>query len=145
VSRWLDPLPEAWRGRTEDLALLLLRLGFGGIMIYGHGWAKLTGFSELVAEFPDPLGVGSAASLGLAVFAEVFCAAAVVLGLLTRWSLVPLVATMVVAVFVVHAEDPFQRQELGLLYLFGYAALWLKGPGRWSVDAALGWLRPVRV
>ncbi len=137
MSRLIDPMPAAWRERAEDLALLLLRLGFGGIMIYGHGWAKLTGFGEIAAEFPDPLGAGPATSLGLAVFAEVFCAAAVVLGLLTRWTLLPLIVTMVVAVFVVHADDPFRRQELGLLYLVAFVVLWLKGPGRWSIDARL--------
>lgn len=27
--------------RQNDIALLLLRLTFGGAMIYGHGWGKL--------------------------------------------------------------------------------------------------------
>lgn len=143
MERLIDPIPASWRGRAEDLALLLLRLGFGGVMIYGHGWAKLTGFGERAAGFPDPLGVGTATSLGLAVFAEVFCAAAVVLGLLTRWAVLPLVVTMIVAVFVVHADDPFRRQELGLLYLVAFVVLWLKGPGRWSIDARLRRLRSV--
>jgi hypothetical protein len=26
-----------------------------------HGWSKLTGFSQMSGEFPDPLGIGSPA------------------------------------------------------------------------------------
>ena len=135
MERLIDPFPPAWRARLDAAGLLLLRLAFGGIMIYGHGWAKLTGFAEKSATFPDPLGVGSAASLGLAVFAEVFCAAAVLVGLFTRLATIPLIVTMVVAVFAVHADDPFGRKELGLVYLAAYLALLARGAGAWSVDA----------
>lgn len=137
MRRLVDPFPVHLHQSMQDAALLLLRLVFGGVMIYAHGWGKLTGFSERAAKFADPLGVGSEASLALAVFAEVFCAAALVAGLLTRWALVPLIVTMVVAVFVVHADDPFGRKELGLVYLAAYLALFLTGPGRWSIDAWL--------
>ena len=41
------------------LGLLLLRLGAGGLLLYGHGWAKLMHYSERAAHFPDPLGIGS--------------------------------------------------------------------------------------
>ena len=137
MRRLFDPFPVHLHQPMHDVALLLLRLVFGGVMVYAHGWGKLTGFAERAAKFADPLGVGSEASLALAVFAEVFCAAALVAGLLTRWVLVPLGVTMVVAVFVVHADDPFGRKELGLVYLAAYVALFLTGPGRWSVDAWL--------
>ena len=30
--------------KKRDIALLLLRLTFGGAMIYGHGWGKLMRF-----------------------------------------------------------------------------------------------------
>lgn len=120
-----------------DLGLLVLRLAFGGLML-SHGWPKLMNFSDRMDRFSDPLGIGSTASLSLAVFAEVFCAGFLILGLLTRLSLIPLMITMAVAVFIVHANDPFSRQELGLLYLMAYAALFITGPGKFSLDKMIG-------
>src|SRR5258705_3055008 len=64
-------------------SLLLLRVVFGALLIT-HGWPKLMNFASLSQKFADPLHVGRAASLGMTVFAEVFCSVFVILGLLTR-------------------------------------------------------------
>ena len=59
------------QGSWTSLGLLFLRVLSGGMMLLGHGWAKLAGFAEMAPNFPDPLGLGSSTfSLGLAVFAE---------------------------------------------------------------------------
>lgn len=120
---------------VPDVGLLVLRLFFGVSMALAHGWPKLQRFSELQNSFPDPLGIGSMPSLSLAIFAELACAVAVAIGLLFRASLLPLIATMVVAAFIVHGQDPFKKQELALAYLSAYVALACTGPGRYSVDA----------
>lgn len=138
IARLVDLFPAAWRGRLDAASLLVLRLVFGGAMIYGHGWGKLTTYAERSASFPDPLGVGSATSLALAVFAEAICAIAIMLGLFTRLAAVPLIVTMLVAFFIVHADDPFGRKELAFVYLGAYVALLFRGAGAWSVDA---WLK----
>lgn len=123
-----------------SVSLLVLRVGTGGSMLYGHGWGKLTSFDRTANVFPDPLGLGSTTTLALAVFAEFFCAAAVVLGYATRAAVVPLIATMAVAAFFVHAHDPFQTKELALLYLVPFVALLFTGGGQFSLDRVL-WLR----
>lgn len=120
-----------------DFALLLLRLGFGGMLLAGHGIPKLMGFVEKAATFPDPLGVSSQVSLALAVFAEVFCSAAVALGVLTRWAAIPPAITMAVAVFFVHAADPWVKKELATLYLLPFLAFVLAGGGRFTLDRVL--------
>ncbi len=120
----------------EDVGRLLLRLMFGGMMLT-HGIPKLLGFAEKMDGFPDPIGLGSPVALALAVFAEVFCAGAVVLGAFTRLAVVPLIVTMAVAAFVIHADDPLGRKELALLYGLAYLAIGLLGAGRFSVDAKL--------
>lgn len=118
-----------------DLALLILRLGTGAFMIIGHGWGKLTNYSARLQTFSDPIGIGSEVSLTLAVFAEFFCSIAVMLGFMTRLVLIPLIITMAVAFFFVHFSDPFTRQEKALLFLVSFIAMWLAGPGRFSLDA----------
>ena len=119
---------------SESLGLLLLRFMFGFGMLFGHGWGKFLSFSDKMDSFPDPLGVSSPVSLALAVFSEVVCAALVGLGLFTRAALIPLIVTMVIAIFLVHGGDPFEKKEMALLYFTGYVGLFLKGPGKYSLD-----------
>ena len=113
--------------KSHDVALLLLRVGFGGYMLVFHGWGKLIGWSKLSGSFPDPLGVSSQVSLGLTVFAEVFAAA-----LLT--------VTMGVAFFIVHggkfAGDG--NGEMAFLYGLVFLALIFTGAGKYSVDRKMG-------
>ncbi len=118
-------------------AMLLLRLGAGGLMLVNHGWSKLQNFSAMSSQFGDPVGLGPKVSLALTIFAEFFCAAFIVLGLFTRLAAIPLIIAMAVAFFIVHegiyAPGP-RSGELALLYLFCYLTLLFAGPGKYSVD-----------
>src|SRR6266508_2746741 len=80
-----------------DAALLALRLWFGLTILLNHGWDKLAHFSEKSSQFPALLGLGSTGSLTLSVFAEVFCAALLVLSLVTRFAALGLCINMTVA------------------------------------------------
>jgi putative oxidoreductase len=117
--------------------LLVLRVWLGLTMLLNHGWDKLTGFKEMAGQFPEILPIGASANLGLAVFAEVFCSALLVFGLLTRFAAAMLVATMSVAFFIAHkgALSGAQSGEMAFIYLAGYVCLLLAGPGRLSADA----------
>jgi putative oxidoreductase len=136
----LDFLP-----RSVDAGLLVLRLWLGLSLLVLHGWGKLTTFSETASKFPDPIGVGSSASLALAVFAEVGCALLIAVGLLTRAAALVQVILMSVAFFVVHqaslAPGPGSG-ELAFIYLAGFLTLLLTGPGVYSLDAKLGAAAP---
>ena len=123
---------------ATDLGLLLLRLASGGFMAYSHGWGKLQKLLSGDMGFADPIGIGEELSFVLTVFAEFLCGILVALGLFTRAALIPLMITMAVAVFIVHADDPFSKQEFGLLFLVPYVTLFLAGPGKFSLDKQLG-------
>ncbi len=118
-----------------DLGLLFLRLMSGGLMLFGHGLGKLMSYSGMANSFPDPLGMGPTLTLVVAIFSEVFCALLLMIGLSTRLAALPLLGTMVTAAFVVHAADPWSKQEFALLYAVAYATLFLTGPGSFSLDA----------
>ena len=121
-----------------DIAKLILRIVFGGFMLFSHGWSKMFKlFGEAEIKFADPIGLGMSTSLGLTVFAEVLCAAFILVGMFTRWATVPLIITMLVAAFIIHGQDPFGDKEMALIYLFGYISIWLLGPGRYSLDAQI--------
>lgn len=117
-----------------ELGLLFLRITAGGGMLWLHGWPKLMHFSERMDRFADPFGLGPAVSLTLIVFAEVVCAALVLLGLWTRAAVIPLLIGMGTVAFVVKGGDPVGEKELALVYLAMYLVLLLTGSGRYSVD-----------
>lgn len=122
----------------NDLGLLLLRLIFGGFMIINHGLGKM---DKLLAggdiKFADPIGLGMELSLQLTVFAEIICAGLLILGAFTRFALIPLIFTMLVAIFVIHGADPFSDKEGALSYLIPYIILFVNGAGKYSVDGQL--------
>ncbi|ACB77375.1 DoxX family protein [Opitutus terrae] len=126
--------------RSTDLGLLVLRLWLGLSLLTLHGWAKLTGFGSMAGKFPDPIGMGPTVSLGLAVFAEVVCAALLALGLLTRFAALVLIIMMGVAFLVVHgrALSGPGSGEMAYLYLAGFVTVFLAGPGAYAVDRKLG-------
>ena len=122
----------------HDISSLILRIGLGGALLFGHGlgkWPRSFGGEEI--KFADPLGFGPEFTLGFAVLAEVICAVLLILGLLTRLSLIPMIITMLTLVFVVHIDDGFRGLEKALLFLIGFIALLFTGPGKYSVDAIL--------
>jgi putative oxidoreductase len=124
-------------GVTQSLALLALRLGAGGLLLGAHGIPKVMRFSERLATFADPIGLGPQASFILVVFAEALCSLLVILGLRTRLATVPILIFLTVAAFVQHLHDPWSRKELPILYMVPYLALLLAGGGRYALDALL--------
>jgi len=88
-------------------------------------------------QFPEVFGMGATLSLSLAVFAEVICSIFILFGLGTRLAAIPLIITMLLAIFHIHIAEPFAVKELAVLYLLIYSMLLLMGSGRYSLDAVL--------
>lgn len=147
------------RRGADDLALLLMRLGFGLGLALAHGLPKVQGliagdrsFVDGVAHlgFPYPL-----ASAWISALAELIGGLAVAAGLFTRVAAGVDVVNMAVAAFVRHhahhqllgvtgfrtwSEEQLKswgRPELALLYLLGFATLLLMGAGALSLDGVL--------
>lgn len=119
-----------------SLLLLSARIIFG-ILFLAHGIQKWSNFQELSSVFPDPLGVGSSISLGLAIFAELACSIGFIFGILYRLALIPMIFTMLMAFFVIHGADPFSVKELAFVYLVIFVLMFISGPGKFSIDSIL--------
>ena len=127
------------QSQLNDIGLLLLRVGLGLSMIYGHGWNKFVRmFGDDPIKFADPLGLGMELSFYLVAIAEFVCAGLIVIGLFTRAASIPFIITMLVAVFLVHWPDSFGDKELALIYLVGSFVILIMGPGKYSLDDYLG-------
>jgi putative oxidoreductase len=120
-----------------DIALLLARIGIS-MMMLTHGLPKMAQlFSGDPIQFPSIMGMSPAISLGLAVFAEVFCSILLLAGFTTRLAAIPLIITMLIAVLVIHSADAFSQKEMALHYLVAYIVLLIAGSGKYSIDYLL--------
>ena len=122
---------------STDVALLLLRVGFGVLMLT-HGIPKFQMlFSGEPVQFLPLFGLSATASMALAATAEVGGSLLLIFGLGTRLAVIPLIFTMLVAVFVAHASDPLAVKEPAIHFLIVYFALLFAGSGRYSIDKLL--------
>jgi putative oxidoreductase len=121
--------------KLEDLGLLFFRVSVSFSLAFGHGLGKFQKFiSGNEIKFMSFLDMGETFSFFLAMAAEFFCSLLIAAGLLTRINSIFIIATMAVAAFVAHADDPFARKEKAFLYLASYILLFFTGPGRYSLQ-----------
>lgn len=120
-----------------NIGLTLLRVFAGVSLMLAHGFGKLPPSSGLIERtakmgFPQPTVFAWAASLS-----EFAGGAFLALGLFTRISSFFIAFTMAVALWGVHLNDAFDKQEKALLYFFIALLFLFKGAGDWSVDSFL--------
>jgi len=125
---------------TTSFVLLATRVIFA-LLLAHHGLQKYMAFDQMSSAFPDPLGVGSQTSLILAIFAELVCSVALILGVLSRLVLIPMIFTMAVAFFIANGGS-IEQGELAFAYLIVFTLLLIAGPGKFSVDGYLVSLCP---
>lgn len=132
-------LTKDWK-LNKDLGLLLLRIAFGLILIYGHGFEKISVIlNGEEIKFLDPIGLGMVPSFYMAAFAEFVCAFLLIVGLFSSWATLILTINFLVILFT-HAfifKDGFGVLELRFLYLVIIVGLLLTGPGKYSLDYIL--------
>lgn len=117
-----------------DLALLILRIGSGGLMLT-HGVPKISKLFETPIKFSDPIGLGETPSLILTLIGEVIAPIFIIIGFKTKIASVPAIITMFVAAFIIHLSDPIGKKEKAILYLMCFVVLFLTGAGKYSIDS----------
>lgn len=120
--------------KLGDLGLMILRVFLGLTMAVAHGLPKVQNPGKVVdnltkMDIPVPQ-----VSAWLAILAEFLGGILLALGLLTRPAAFFTGFTMVVAGFVVHANDAYKVKELAFAYLAASLLLVFTGGGRFSVD-----------
>ncbi len=133
---FLTKTPKQW----SDFGLLIFRVGVAFLLLYGHGFDKLsTILSGQEIQFFDPIGIGANTSYYLAAFAEGICAILLIFGLFSRYASLILVINFLVIVYA-HKflfQEGFDILELRYFYLLSFVVLTLLGPGGYSLDQKL--------
>lgn len=132
--------------------LLRLIIGFG---FMAHGWAKLAKGPDAFAKLLEQVHVPFPHLMAwLSVATELLGGLAIFIGVLTSLAAIPLIGTMVVALFTVNIHYGFSSiktigltpqgpvfgppgYEINLLYIAGLLTLILMGAGQYSIDALL--------
>jgi putative oxidoreductase len=142
------PAPVAGPGPLTDLGLLIGR-AVVGFIIAAHGWQKLTdvGPATFGSETLAGLGVPFPTLMGYVVtFTELGGGLLLIAGLLTRFAAFALIVNLAVAIILVKSsaplivppDQPGAGLELDLALIAGFAVALLAGPGRASIDRAIG-------
>ncbi len=127
---------------SMDAGLLFLRLTFGLSLFMKHGYEKIFHFSEMAPVFSDPMHLGSTTSLFMAMLSDSICSLLVVFGLATRWASAWVFVVIFVGWSMQHHFMFFghlvaDHGELSVLYILAMGAIFIAGPGRFSIDAKL--------
>ncbi|HEX3244536.1 MAG TPA: DoxX family protein [Chloroflexota bacterium] len=131
----------------NDLGLLVLRVGLGGLMM-GHGGQKLFGWwrghgPEGTGKMMESLGLSPGGFWARLAGASEFSGGGMTaLGLMHPLGPLAILGSMAMATFKAHADRPIWvtegGAELPVTNSFIALALLLTGPGIFSVDRALG-------
>ena len=127
-----------------SMGILLIRVTIGVLMAF-YGYQKLIHFEEMAtsdfwAKEVSLLGMTGKTPLALTIFAEFFCSLFLIIGLFTRLSLIPLLICMgyiiaCVAKFnIIYSGDNGIEMNTAFVYFIIYLALFLTGPGNYSLD-----------
>lgn len=129
--------------RLHYLGPLFLRLGVGSVFAV-HGWQKFDGGVSNFAKFLAGMDVPAPEIVAwLQTMAEGLGGLLLILGLLTRYVTLPLIATMIGAILLVKVDVGFvvagkAGAELDVALLAGLLCLLFIGPGRISLDSMMG-------
>ena len=102
-----------------------------------HRLPKLMDFEGTMAHIQDSIGLGQSFSVYYAIFANVFCAFLVMLGLLTRWASLAIITITLSGLFIVHITDPAKVQDAPLIYSTVFISPLIFGPEVYALDAIL--------
>ncbi len=143
AARLAERIGDALRWLSPTMARLTV-----GLVFFQSGWGKLHDLEKVTGYFTE-LGIPNPAfQARFASTAEFVCGGLLLLGLATRFAVVPLIVTMCVAIRTAQWENVDGIGSLVGLLEFSYIALlvWLgtDGPGPMSFDRAIARVAQLR-
>lgn len=122
----------------EDWSLLLLRLFMGGTFL-AYGIKKIGSFDNYVVLFSDKLDLPfPLLNLYIVIAVEILGGLFILIGFMTRLTTIPLIITMITALFLVNINNGFAASKFGMEIPLAYIAilfvLFAFGSGKYGID-----------
>lgn len=145
---WYNSAPVNWFVKLtgysySNLARLFMRL-FVGIMFLQFGIRHLVNFDALCSTFPTVFNLSSECSLIIMITIELVCSLFIMVGFLTRLSLIPPICSMIAAEYYilhdmlpnlpVYGLDSTDPGYLPIMFIGIYIYLLIAGAGKISLD-----------
>ena len=122
------------RPLNTDLGILFLRLILGGLFIWHGVDALFLNYKLYLSMSKSTIGLGANFEYHLVVISYFVCGISIVLGFLTRLSVIPILIAMSVAFLIAHDGQKFYEKELPFAFMLLCIAVFIFGSGRFSVD-----------
>lgn len=125
-----------------NMARLFIRL-FTGVMFMQFGIRQIAHFNELAPTFYSLLGMSGETTLLVMILIEIICSLLIILGLFTRFAIIPPFISMVIAEHVImqyyNTVDltklfSLQAGYLPIMFMGIFIFMMLAGPGKISLD-----------
>lgn len=125
-----------------NMARLFIRL-FTGVMFMQFGIRQMAHFNELAPTFYPALGMSGETTLIVMIMIEIICSTLIILGLFTRFAIIPPFVSMVIAEHVImqyySAEGVAQLYSLQagflpIMFMGIFIFMMIAGPGKISLD-----------
>ena len=125
-----------WLDRHQGVGLLLARLFVGTRLAYGVidnvlSWEHMLLFRDFLAAFHFPLPLASAV---VSVYAQLIASAMILSGWKIRYAALAMIVNFLIALVVVHRNDPLEPMTPALSMLFFNVVFLFAGAGRLSLD-----------
>lgn len=127
----------------SNLGRLFMRL-FVGVMFLQFGIRQLINFHEMSVDFPTVFGWTPSACLTLMIVIELVCSLFIMVGFLTRLSVIPPIASMIAAEWYIahdllpstslYVIDSTEPGYLPIMFIGMFLSILIMGPGKISLD-----------
>jgi len=120
-----------------NMATLLLRLTMGIVAVY-YGYKLMADYSNSKNTTQQVFGLSQEISLLLKIFIKLLCGLLVVFGLFSRIAAGMIVIYLGYVLYAQYHLQFFGSGNFALIFFGGFMAILLLGPGKYSVDSAMG-------
>ncbi|MEO6549532.1 MAG: DoxX family protein [Ferruginibacter sp.] len=117
-----------------NISMLVFRIIISLELMVVHGLKKVGVGVASAEHVPNPLNLPDALNQAFATSANLFFPVLVILGFLTRLSVLPILAVTLTGYFILHWNDALLVKDTPFMYSAVYLLILVLGPGKYSLD-----------
>jgi putative oxidoreductase len=117
-----------------DIVMLVFRVTISSQLMITHGLKKIGLGLDAAEVVPNPLHLPVALNQYFALSANLIFPVFVMVGFLTRLTVLPILAVTFTGYFVVHLHDSLLVKDVPFMYSTAFLLILALGPGRISID-----------